>query len=333
MMDIIDLLQAAPRMAGQPDLEGELRAGLQLYWDRARRILDNSGGNLAAPGPEFFQLRHNFFSALFLLSFHRADIDPARRTAFAAVNQCLRGMVTGCDNILDDEYKKTLDTDLPGTRFRSIIDIMVSDRVLFDILLDLHEAQGVPLEAVRRAHAASLRALPFSGAEEASEEGGVFETLAPERILGEIHHLKTGLLFRCVWAVPLALDPALAPVAEPLADALYRIGMGCQVLDDMVDLAADRAMYRHNYLASLIVHRSADKEAARAGLDGADNVRALLERLPEARREASAQAMAFLGDGLRALLGPQGAPLIPAAVDFLVRRIGADDLLDPEARA
>jgi hypothetical protein len=133
--------------------------------------------------------------------------------------------------------------------------------------------------------------------------------------------------------VPLALDPALAPVAEPLADALYRIGMGCQVLDDMVDLVADRAMHRHNYLASLIVHRSADREAARAGLDGADDVRALLERHPEARREASAQAMAFLGDGLRALLGPQGAPLIPAAVDFLVRRIGAGDLLDQAARA
>lgn len=330
-MDIIDLLQAA-HAAGRPDLEGELRAGLQLYWDRARRILENSGVALTAPGPEFFQLRHNFFSALFLLSFHRAGIDPARRTAFAAVNQCLRGMVTGCDNILDDEYKKTLDTDLPGTRFRSIVDIMVSDRVLFDILLDLHEAQAVPLEAVRQAHAASLRALTFSGAEEASEEGGVFETLEPERILGEIHHLKTGLLFRCVWAVPLALDPALAPAAEPLADALYRIGMGCQILDDMVDLAADRSMHRHNYLASLIVHRAADRAAARAELHEADDMQALLERHPEARREASAQALGFLNDGLRALLGPEAAPLVPAAIDFLVRRIGAGNLLDPETR-
>lgn len=330
-MDIIGLLQAAPA-AGRPDLEGELRAGLQLYWERARRILENSGVALTVPGPEFFQLRHNFFSALFLLSFHRAGIDPARRTAFAAVNQCLRGMVTGCDNILDDEYKKTLDTDLPGTRFRSVVDIMVSDRVLFDILLDLHEAQAVPLEAVRRAHAASLRALTFSGAEEASEEGGVFETLEPERILGEIHHLKTGLLFRCVWAVPLALDPALAPAAEPLADALYRIGMGCQVLDDMVDLAADLSMHRHNYLASLIVHRAADRAAARAELLEADDMQALLERHPEARREASTQALGFLTDGLRALLGPEAAPLVPAAIDFLVRRIGAGNLLDPEAR-
>lgn len=332
-MDIIDLLQAAPRIAGRPDIEAELRAGLQLYWDRARRILDNSGVTLAAPGPKYFELRHNFFSALFLLSFHRAGLDPDRRTAFVAVNQCLRGMVTGCDNILDDEYKMTLDTDLPGTRFRSIIDIMVSDRVLFDILLDLHDTHAVPLEAVRRAHAASLQALTFSGAEEASEEGGVFETLEPERILGEIHHLKTGLLFRCVWAVPLALEPSLEPVATPLADALYRIGMGCQVLDDMVDLAADLAMHRHNYLASLIVHRAQDRAAARAGLDGADDVPALLERHPDARREASAQAMNFLGDGLRALLGPEGAPLVPAAVDFLVRRIGAADLLDPAARA
>ena len=47
-MDIIDLLQAAPRSAALPDFEAELRIGLDSYWDRARRILDNSGVNLAA---------------------------------------------------------------------------------------------------------------------------------------------------------------------------------------------------------------------------------------------------------------------------------------------
>jgi hypothetical protein len=32
---------------------------------------------------------------------------------YVAVNQCLRGMVTGCDNLLDDAIKPTLNTDLP----------------------------------------------------------------------------------------------------------------------------------------------------------------------------------------------------------------------------
>jgi len=332
MMDIIELLKAAPATAALPDFEGELRTGLTLYWDRARKILDKSSVTLAEPGPRYFQLRHNFFSALFLLSFHRAGLPRERRTFLAAVNQCLRGMVTGCDNILDNEYKMTLDTDLPGTRFRSVMDIMVSDRVLFDILLDLHESDAVPLNLIRRAHAASLQALTRSGAQEASEEDGVTAFLEPDRILSEIHHLKTGVLFQCVWAVPLALDSGLEAAAAPLSEALYRVGMGCQILDDMVDLVADLGMRRHNYLASLIAHRAADGEAARLELAGATDTAALLERHPESRREASAQALRYLGQGLGTLLGPQGAPLVPAAVDFLVRRIGAQDLLAPGER-
>lgn len=332
-MDIIDLLQGAPRGAGLPDFEAELRTGLELYWERAHVILDNSGVCLAAPGQNYFQLRHNFFSALFLLSFQRAGIDSARRTRYVAVNQCLRGMVTGCDNILDNEYKMTLDTDLQGTRFRSIVDIMVSDRVLFDILLDLHEADGVPLTLVRKAHAASLQSLTRSGAQEASEERGIQTVLEPERILNEIHHLKTGLLFQCVWAIPLVLEPELEPVAGPLSEALYRIGMGCQVLDDMVDLGRDMADKRHNYLSSLIVHRAPDRDAASADLAQGLEPLLLLERHPMARREATRQALDFLHQGLGGLLGPIGAVFVPAATRFLIERIGAQNLLAPEHEA
>jgi hypothetical protein len=329
-MDIIDLLGGAPHGSNAADLEAELRAGLELYWNRAHIILDNSGVNLAAPGPNYYQLRHNFFSAIFLLSFQRAGISPARRICYVAVDQCLRGMVTGCDNILDNEYKMTLDTDLKGTRFRSIVDIMVSDRILFDILLDVHEQGAVPLALVRRAHAASLQALTRSGAQEASEEQGIVTVLAPERILEEIHHLKTGLLFQCVWAIPLVLEPELRAVAGPLSEALYRIGMGCQVLDDMVDLKADIADQRHNYLASLIVHRAQDQDAAKAELARAVDTRTLLEGHPQARQEATRQALSYLGQGLRTLLGPDGAALVPAAIHFLVQRIGAQDLLAQE---
>lgn len=329
-MDIVDLLQAAPKGAGLPDLEAELRAGLKLYWEHARVILDNSGVHLAEPGASYYQLRHNFFSALFLLSFQRAGIDPARRTRYVAVDQCLRGMVTGCDNILDNEYKMTLDTDLQGTRFRSIVDIMVSDRILFDILLDLHESTGVQLTLVRKAHAASLQSLTRSGAQEASEESGITAVLEPERILNEIHHLKTGLLFQCVWAIPLVLEPELKPVAGPLSEALYRIGMGCQILDDMVDIQLDMASQRHNYLASLIVHRAADPVSARMELNQGFDPITLLERHPIARLEATEHALDSLHRGLQTLFGPAGMPLVPEAVRFLVQRIGAQDLLAPE---
>jgi hypothetical protein len=40
--------------------------------------------------------------------------------------------------------------------------------------------------------------------------------------------------------------------------------------------------------------------------------------------------MEFLGQGLRVLLGPAASVLAPAAIDFLIDRIGARNLMAPE---
>ena len=144
-MNIFDLMRQSKSLttpgSGEPDALGllgeELSEALSLYWSTAQEILAGSGITLLEKPAGFLQLENNFFSAIFLYSFHRAGIPRDRRVLYAAFNHCLRGMVTGCDNILDDEYKKTLETDLPAkaTRFRSIIDIMASDRVLFSIAM------------------------------------------------------------------------------------------------------------------------------------------------------------------------------------------------------
>ena len=189
-------------------IESELREGLGLYWESASRILDGSGTILMNPTESYFALKNNFFSLLFLYSYYRAGIGGARRILYVAINQCLRGMVTGCDNILDDEYKKTLETDLPegGTRFRSVLDIMVSDRVLFNILLNAMEKDNLPPELVLKAGTLSLQALLRSGVQEAGEEAGVNHILTPEEVLQSVHHYKTGLLFQAPWQIPQLLE-------------------------------------------------------------------------------------------------------------------------------
>lgn len=134
-------------------LETELGRGLQLYWQSAGKILRDSPVQLIEPDRATLSLQRNFFSALFMYSYFRAGIAKDRRILYAAVNQCLRGMVTGCDNILDDEYKKTLETDLPqqAQRFRSVLDIMVSDRILTEILLEYCLANDQPLNKLVQA--------------------------------------------------------------------------------------------------------------------------------------------------------------------------------------
>jgi hypothetical protein len=315
-------------------LTEELQQGLSIYWDTATRILDGSGISVVDPPPEYFSTENHLFSALFLYSYFRADLPRPRRILYAAINQCLRGMVTGCDNILDDEYKNTLDTDLPeqATRFRSILDIMVSDRVLFALLHDASLAGSITPDQLMRATFESLRALTRSGAQEASEEGGISSRLRPEDVLSKVHHYKTGILFQCPWAVPEVLEDLSPQTTSRIKTALYQMGMGCQILDDMIDLQRDIAMERHNYVASLIVHEI--KSESGAPLHGATDV---LDRLdghfdlslefPDAARQAAETALGFLRSGASALFDTEHEFMIDLSIQSITRRIGAERLL------
>lgn len=312
-------------------LQDELSSALSLYWRTAARILQYSGVNLLDPPDGYFSLEKNFLSALFLYSYHRAGIPRSRRIIYAAVNQCLRGMVTGCDNILDDEYKKTLESDLPiqGVRFRSVVDIMVSDRVLFEILLNEVKNDGLSYSKVLKANAASIHALIRSGAQEASEENGIYIILRPQQVLESVHHYKTGLLFQCPWAIPNILEGCGKEKVNSILETLYKIGMGCQIMDDMVDLASDLQRKRHNYVVSVIYHELGSNDWQRLNSHkssdpGAKDLTDLLLKFPEAISLAKITAYKFLEEGLRGLFDQEHQFFVEPAIWFLSKRIRAD---------
>lgn len=307
-------------------LNSELTQGLRLFWDTAADILTQGSVKLEKPQPSYFSPQHNFFTALFLYSYYRQGICPEHRVFYTAVNQCLRGMVTGCDNLLDDEYKMTLDTDLPaqGTRFRSILDIMVSDRVLFQILLDFCADNDMGRQTVMHAVSASLHALVPSGAQEASEEAGIAGRLAPQQVLAEIHHVKTGMLFLSPWAVPAVIEGDAGLANGPVTQALYQIGMGCQILDDMVDLPADVRNRRHNYVASLIEH-GPDMGARRLLHAGKTKSAAdFYAKVPDLFSVVYQTARSYLESGLADLYLDRHQFLLQPALAFICTRIGVD---------
>ena len=315
-------------------LNHELHQALSIYWEIATQMLDQSGIKVLSPGEEYFSLEKNFFSALFLYSYFRMEIPPSRRILYAAANQCLRGMVTGCDNILDNEYKKTLDTDLPeqATRFRSILDIMISDRVLFAILQRGYLDNDLTFDHIQAASFASLRSLVKSGAQEASEECGAGRILPPEDILNKIHPHKTGILFQSPWALPDVIDAGQLKDTAKVKNALFHIGMGCQILDDMVDVAMDLRMNRHNYVVSLIHHgKNLEERSALGEIDDTGNTgdeeKNLLFGFPHARQMAAATALAYLQDGTQALFAQEHAFMIDLSIAMITQRIGADNLL------
>ncbi len=337
-MSFIEQIEPNANIVGFQDtfnsLEEELQEGLSLYWDIASEILHGSGIKLIDPAPEYFSIESNFFSALFLYSYFKSGISRSKRVLYAAVNQCLRGMVTGCDNILDDEYKKTLDTDLPGqaSRFRSVLDIMVSDRVLFALLHRKSMENELTSRQVSDACFESLRALTKSGVQEASEEGGTGERLKPETVLTKVHHYKTGILFQCPWGVPGVIENLDDEKISQIKDALYMIGMGCQILDDMVDLSMDIRMDRHNYVASLIWHGSSLKDRARLEIKPVDDKIMqdkpdLLFDFPAARNAAGKKALTYLKNGTKMLFAKEHKFMIQYAISFIVSRIGAGRFL------
>ena len=317
-------------------LHDELKEALCIYWHTASRILQKSGVELLNPPEDYFALDQNFFSALFLYSYYRTGIDRSQRVTYCVINQCLRGMVTGCDNILDDEYKRSLETTLPeqGRRFRSIVDIMVSDRVLFELVLDGLKHRQLSHSKASSINAASLHALIKSGAQEASEENGIKEILTPERILTSVHHLKTGLLFQCPWTIPRVIETLRREEVDAILEALYNIGMGCQIMDDMVDLARDLKHQRHNYVVSLIYHRT-DAKNLKAMLSGhvqasiANEKLDLILEFPAALALARTQARRFLKAGFADLFKPEHQEFTESAILFLSQRIGTERFMNP----
>jgi len=313
------------------ELLSELRAGLATYWNIATDILQECEVTVVQPTENDFSSSKNFFSLLFLYSFYSAGIRPERRILYSAVLQCLRGMVTGCDNLLDNEYKMTLNTDIPqtGHRFRSVIDIMISDRVLFRLLFDAGAQGDIDREKISLASAVSMKSMTKSGIQEASEETGVEKILVPDSILSTVHHFKTGVLFTCPWDIPEVIEKIEPSQVKTMKKALYAIGMGCQIMDDIVDIGSDISMKRHNYLVSHIFHGDCEKERRRLQeylrlpRQGEQQDGAFAD-FPRSVALACATAKDFLHSGLSGLFRDDHSFLISPAMEFLQRRIGVD---------
>ncbi len=211
-------------------------------------------------------LRKNLFSTLFLAGQASVGV-PAERLPFCGlVNQCMRAWVTGCDNLLDDEAKEVIPFDLPagGTRFRSVLTIMVADRVFADLLLQEQAAGNLSqAQALELSHLTLGWLLP-SGLQEHEEEAGARAGLDGEALLQKIHVPKTGLLFEAPLRLAEWLTGGETPRSRTARAGVRAFGLGCQILDDLVDLETDFRERRYNYLLALAGESGReDLEAAR----------------------------------------------------------------------
>ena len=305
------------------------KAVIHHFWEKAQSILNGSGIHLRPVPKSWTSLRHNYFSVLFIAIFFILEIPVHRLILFARLNHCLRSWVTACDNLLDNELKEIVVTDLPENAhtFKSVHTLLLTDRIFFSFLLDAVEAETISHAEMVELLNISLTAISTSGREEAEEEGGVKDEPPPDQVLHRVHSAKTGHLFASPLSAPLALgdiDLKNRTVAQ-VKEGLITFGLGCQILDDISDLGMDLHDHRYNYLASLIHHGSRMHEkdllkTFQSGLPRKDRrqLTKLYQQFPEASKKAFNEATSQLQRALT-LLSEAGLPLSPLNRDTFIK--------------
>ena len=258
-----------------------------------------------APAPlpeEWLGWRKNIFSTLFQSVYHLMDIPVPRRMLYGKLIHLFRIWVTSADNLLDNEDKVVVPISMPGNArvMRQVVSIMAADRVLQEILneaVEQHILSPVQRDALARE---SLRRLLPSAAQEATEEGGIAARPPPEEVLNVIHRLKTGLLFNVAFVGPEIVEPATSARSIRLREGLMDFGLGCQILDDIRDMARDLIELRHNVVLSALAHQDpAGLEELRQRAQTAGD--RIYLAVPKTTLPLARQGFDLLSSGLRTL--------------------------------
>ena len=210
---------------------------------------------------ELFTLRRNLFSTLFQSVYQLVGISPARRHLYGQINFLNRIWVTSADNLLDDENNITLPVEMAGKSqvMNNVVAVMTADRVLTSLLLQSVQSGDLTIEQADKLSKGTLQALLPSAAQEASEELGITKRPSPDVVLNSIHRYKTGILFHIPFVAPQLIekdDEWDSEKAARINEALLNFGLGCQLLDDIRDLARDLIEKRNNYLLSVLAETS-----------------------------------------------------------------------------
>lgn len=295
-------------------------------------VYDSAGSVLRVPGntppeysvsmqvipPDFYLLRKNIFSTLFQSMYHLMDCAPHHRMFYGKLIHLFRIWVTSADNLLDNEDKVVIPIDMPGSSrvMRQVVSIMTADRVLQRLLAEGVESQMLTVAQARELSERSLQILLPSAAQEASEEMGITERPDPEHVLSVIHRYKTGILFNVAFLAPEIVEPHLNRArADALKEALLKFGIGCQVLDDIRDMARDHLERRHNYLLSDLWKNHPEFFQTLENRELSVTDRLYLEVLPHAL-PAARLGFGMMRDGLAAL-GDLGLGIHPKLAGHL----------------
>jgi hypothetical protein len=201
-----------------------------------------------------------FFYALYLM----AGMNEDERTLCGVINNSLRMIITGTDNILDDDdlhYLVNLRLQNSPV-MTSVMDVILAEKIIAHVLLSAAEKGFITYEKAALSQKALFHRLSEVGLNEAEEVQVQQVCYEPEEILEKVHHCKSGLLFTLPFVIPGVLfkdDPEKEKVISRIESGAYDFGIAVQILDDLADIGEDLSGEKPNYICSLIKSNS-DKE-------------------------------------------------------------------------
>ncbi len=233
---------------------------IQAFHKLARSV----GGRVCPTLPvseDQLSIERNFFSTLYLSVIIELVNTSGYLPLYAMVNQAMRACVTAADNILDDEYKPVFQFEAQpaGGRIRSILTIMLSDRIIEQFAA----REYADFDVLHDACLSSFQALATSLLEEGAEETRPVDILPPGQITTRIHTRRTANLFLAPLVLPTSIeeiDPALLAFGRA---SLKHFGLSFQILDDIRDMPEDILGGRHNLCVSLLKEFEGPEKTAR----------------------------------------------------------------------
>jgi len=212
------------------------------------------------------KFKDNIFSTLFITTAATLNLPDEKLEFYAVLNHCMRTLVTGCDNLFDDEYKEVIPLLLPGrgTIFKSVLHIIIAEKIIamhLDKYIDSENLTTAKASIISRA---ALEVLLPSGIEEHEEEDNpAWYNIKADQLIDNILYRKTGVLFEAPMKLIRIAEDFDEEKVSLHCKALSTFGIACQMLDDVMDTGEDIYRRKYNSVVSLAAEYPEEKNVIR----------------------------------------------------------------------
>ncbi|HON56765.1 MAG TPA: polyprenyl synthetase family protein [bacterium] len=198
---------------------------------------------------------NNHYSIFFYMIYIALDFNKKERIFFGLLNNCFRLLVTGADNLLDadDNHYLKYNHIKKSAIMKSVFDLLLAEKIISTILYDFcFNEKLFDREMYIEFQKKIFDILAEVGINESEEYQKKQFYFSADRIINEVHHIKSGKLFTLPFAIPKFYFGGQNKKLNEVERAIYDFGIGVQIIDDLTDIIEDFTEKKPNYFIALV---------------------------------------------------------------------------------